>query len=507
MKKFQARKQVKRLFSSRLFITVLLIVLQLLLLFVLSDLLPAILLRGLSIAAVFWILSRQDDPSYKISWIVLIFLFPLAACLFYLIFGNKRFGLNMRKQLAAFSKAKPDCSQERNSLPHLTEQNPAAARLAVYLQTTAAAPVHEHSTAAYFPSGEAFFQRLVAELKEAQHFILLEYFIIGEGQLWSSVLEILEQKVAQGVEIRILYDDAGCLATLPEQFQEIMEDKGIHAAVFNPLQPRLNTFLNYRDHRKICVIDGHIAFTGGVNISDEYVNLKKRHGHWKDTGIMVKGPAAENLTRLFLQLWCFSTRETLEAEHYASSWKEEQALGFVQPFGSDPMEKAHSAKGAYLQLIQQASSSLWIATPYLILDDETRGSLQAAARSGVDVRIVTPHVPDKWYVHAVTRSFYQPLLESGVRIFEYTPGFIHAKMLLADEDKAIVGTTNLDYRSFYLQFECGVALYGCPAIGEIRQDFRNTVSLSQEITMEQIRSTPWPIRLLRTLLRNFAPLL
>lgn len=507
MKKFQARKQIKRLFSSRLFITTLLILLQLLLLFVLADLLPHTFLRGLSIIAVFWILSRQDDPSYKISWIVLIFLFPLAGCLFYLIFGNKRFGLNMRKQLAAFSEARSDFVREKNSLHHLAEQDPAGARLAAYLQTAAAAPVYEHSAAEYFPSGEAFFQRLIPELEQARHFILLEYFIIGEGQLWSSVLEILEQKAAEGVEIRILYDDAGCLATLPEQFEESMAEKGICAAVFNPLQPRLNTFLNYRDHRKICVIDGHIAFTGGANIADEYVNLKKKHGHWKDTGIMVKGPAAENLTRLFLQLWRFSTGETLEPECYVSSWKQERAVGFVQPFGSDPMEKVHSAKGAYLQLIQQASSSLWIATPYLILDDETRGSLQAAARSGVDVRILTPHVPDKWYVHAVTRSFYQPLLESGVRIFEYTPGFIHAKMVLADEDKAIVGTTNLDYRSFYLQFECSVALYGCPAIGDIRQDFRNTLTLCQEITLEQIRSTPLPIRILRTLLRNFAPLL
>lgn len=507
MNAFHPKQQGKRLSRSRLFITVILVLLQLLLLLALGQLFHrfAVLLRLLGLCLVFWILSRPDDPSYQISWILILLLFPLTGSLFYLIFGNKRFGLNMKKQLEAFRAAQPAPNPDDCLLPEAA-LSPSQRKLAEYLRRCAGAPLHDDGSAVYFPTGEALFQCMLEKLKQAQKFIFLEYFIVAEGVLWTSVLEILEQKAANGVEIRILYDDAGCLATLPEGYDKLLREKGIHTAIFNPIQPRLNTMLNYRDHRKICVIDGCCAFTGGANLSDEYINLQERHGHWKDSGIMVQGSAANNLCLLFLQLWQFSTGERLNSENYCCPMSHGNST-LLQPFGSDPMSSRSVGRNAYLLLFHHAAQSLWLTSPYLILDSETCSALQLAAQSGVDVRIITPHIPDKWYVHALTQSFYRPLLEAGVRIFEYTPGFIHAKMALCDGCSAIVGSTNLDYRSFYLQFECAVILYNSPAIPAIREDFLATEALSQEITLEQVRQTPLHQRLLRSILRLLAPLM
>ena len=513
MKKSYPRKAAKRLRNSRLFVIAFLLLSELLLMLILANFLGElqpygrIFLRCLSLLAVFWELTRSDNASYKISWIVLLLLAPFSGLLFYLIFGNKRFGINMKKQLNAYSEVKSRTKpKENHCLQVLREQNPMAARLAEYLFRVSNGALYSQTSVEYFPCGEKLFQQMLEELKQAKKFIFLEFFIIRQGLLWDAVLDILEKKAAEGVEIKILYDDVGCIQTLPRGYEEILRQKGMEVVLFNPLQPRLNTILNYRDHRKICVIDGNVGFTGGVNLSDEYINYVERCGYWKDTGLMLKGPAVQGLTELFLQLWQFSTGAETELSAYLPTVTE-QSDGFVQPFGDDPMSSSHPGKTAYLQLCAHARKSLFITTPYLILDDEMRDGLMTAALSGVDVRIITPHIPDKWYVFAVTRSFYRPLLESGVRIFEYTPGFIHAKMMVADGDCAIVGSTNLDFRSFYLQFECGVLLYGNSAVKAVEQDFLETQALSQEITMEQEEAVPRWKRLGRLLLRILAPLM
>ncbi len=498
------RKTIKHLRNSRLFIIFLLITLQVLLIFALGGLMAKMqcLLHLFSIGLSLWLLSRRDNASYKISWLLLILLLPLSGGLFYLIFGNKRMGWNMKKQLSTFiSGAIP----EYNRID-FSNLSPEQQRLARYLLKEADAPLHGNTQTEYFSSGESLFQRLTEELSKAHHFIFLEFFIIGDGILWDSILKILEEKSKNGVEIRILADDVGCIRTLPADFETTMAKKGIDFVFFNPLQPRMNTILNYRDHRKIAIIDGSIAFTGGANLSDEYVNLRECHGHWKDSGLLLHGSGAENMTRLFLQLWQFSTGQILDFSCYGCK-ATVKSSGFVQPFGSDPVTNRRTIKNAYLQLCEQSLDFLYITTPYLILDDETLSTLQTASLSGVDVRIITPHIADKWYVHSVTRSYYTPLLEAGVRIFEYTPGFIHGKMLISDDKQALIGSANLDFRSFYLQFECAAALYHDPTIPKMTADFLATQKISQEITLKTMENTPVVVRFLRTLLRLIAGLL
>lgn len=498
MKPLPIKKQAKRLFRSRLFITILLFLLQLFLLTALSGLLPRLFIRLLSIALLLWILSRDDDPSYKISWVLLILLLPLPACLFYLLFGNKRFGFSMKKQLDSYAAA--SCAAAKHCEP-----SQAPSPLADYLCRQGAA-FYENCPADYFSGGEELFRQLLHDLSHAQCFILLEYFIIAEGQLWTEILRILEEKAKEGLEIYLLYDDVGCLSTLPQGSETLLRQKGIHCAVFNPIHPRLNTFLNYRDHRKLCIIDGEIAYTGGINLADEYVNLVEKHGHWKDGGIRIRGNAVDNFIDLFLQLWQFSTGEAMERSHFLAPKSAVSCSGFVQPFGSDPMLSNSTARDVILHCCNRAEKRLWIMTPYLIPDSETLRSLQRSAQSGIDVRIIVPHHPDKWYVHSLTQSSYLPLLERGVRIFEYSPGFIHSKVVLSD-DIAIVGSINLDYRSFYLQFESAVALYQHPVIDAISDDFLRTQTISQEINTEEVRAQSIPVRFLRTLLRYFAPLM
>ena len=324
--------------------------------------------------------------------------------------------------------------------------------------------------------------------------------------MWDAILEILKEKVKQGVEVRMIYDDMGCIMTLPYRYDRRLEALGIQCCVFNPFVPVLTSRLNNRDHRKICVIDGHTGFTGGINLADEYINEKEKHGHWKDTAVLLRGQGVQGLTEMFLELWQFTCQVKL---HLCDFLPNESFLapGFVQPYGDSPLDSCNLAENVYMQILNHARDYVYITTPYLILDNEMLSALCLAAQSGVDVRIITPHVPDKWYVHMVTRSYYQQLLSAGVRIFEYTPGFIHAKMFVSDNTTAVVGTTNVDFRSFYLHFECGVAFYLSPMVAQVRDDILKTQNICEEITLQKVRSVRAPVRVLRSLLRAFAPLM
>lgn len=511
--KNKSKKKLKSLLMRRSVILLLLLLLQLGVLVGTAVYLSQaqfylyVLLHLVSLLVVFVILMKKDNPSYKLGWIIPIMAVPLVGGLFYLVVGDKRIGRAMKKRIDAYARILERKQYKRGGyIEELRRQNPMQARQVEYIYSISKAALQTNTRVKYFPCGELAFDEMIAQLRQAQRFIMLEYFIIEEGLMWDTILEILEEKQGQGVEIRILYDDAGCFKTLPLGYDQTLREKGFQVVVFNPVQPRLNTVTNYRDHRKICVIDGNTGFTGGINLADEYINEVERFGHWKDTVVMLQGDGVWNLTEMFLQLWQFSSGEEMEVQQFRPTCSYPRD-GYVQAFGDSPLDTLNVAENAYMQIINHAQRYVYITTPYLILDNEMMTALTIAAQSGIDVRIMTPHVPDKWYVHPVTRSYYLGLLEAGVRIFEYTPGFVHAKMFVSDDTTAIVGTTNMDYRSFYLHFECGVAFYNASVVLDVKEDFLKSQELCQEITLEEERQVNPLRRLGRSLLRLFAPLM
>lgn len=328
--------------------------------------------------------------------------------------------------------------------------------------------------------------------------------------MWDPILEILERKARAGLDVRVMYDDLGCMLTLPAHYKRVLEEKGIRCCVFNPFVPVLSSRLNNRDHRKICVIDGHTGFTGGINLADEYINAYKKHGHWKDSAVLLRGDAVWSLTLMFLSLWDYmcGTREDYALYHPRRYLPEPvPGDGIVQPYTDSPLDDEAVGETVYLNLINKADRYVYITTPYLIISNEMITALTTAAKSGLDVRIITPHIADKWYVHAVTRAYYEVLIEAGVRIFEYTPGFIHAKTFTVDDEYGVVGTINLDFRSLYLHFECAAWMYRCSCIPVMREDFLRTQQVSQEVTLEECRGVNLVTRVVRSVLRVFAPLM
>ncbi|TCL41013.1 cardiolipin synthase [Harryflintia acetispora] len=466
------------------------------------------LLELVSAASVIWLVSKNENPSYKLAWVILIMAFPIVGIVFYLMFGDKRMSKGLSRKIEGYYKDILPFVEEQSHKGvgrSLGEEDAFLGRQAAYITRISGAPVFQNTSVQYCELGEVKFRYLLEELQKARHFIFLEYFIIEPGKMFGDVLKILQQKVREGVEVRLMYDDLGSIQTVPPGYDKVLASSGIRVCVFNPFRPHVNSVLNYRDHRKICVIDGNVGFTGGINLADEYINAYQKHGHWKDTAVMLKGEAVWNLTLLFMQLWCFSTGDEFDVERYRPT-VEAESDGYVQPFGDSPLDSLNVAENAYMQIINGATNYVYITTPYLILDNEMLGALTLAAQSGVDVRIMTPHVPDKWFVHPVTRSFYLPLIKAGVKIYEYSPGFVHAKMFVADDKVAIVGTTNMDYRSFYLHFECGVAFYFSKVVGAVKQDILDTLQRCELIT-EKKAGARWYVRLGRALLRIFAPLM
>ena len=351
---------------------------------------------------------------------------------------------------------------------------------------------------------------MIEELKKAKHYIFIEYFIIEEGFMWDSVLDILIKKVREGVDVRVIYDDFGCICKLPHHYDEKLRELGIKCVVFNPVTPVVTVRHNTRDHRKILVIDGHTGFTGGINLADEYINRVERFGHWKDASIMLKGDAVWSLTVMFLQTWNFYNNFIEDYDNYRPEKfkvEEIESDGYVQPYGDSPLDNERLGEFTYLNMINRAKDYIYINTPYFIVDNEITTALELAAKSGVDVRIVTPCVPDKWYVHILTRSYYEQLISVGVKIYEYTPGFIHSKTFVCDDELGVVGTINLDFRSLYFHFECGIWLYKTKSVMEIKEDFLKTLDVCHEVTLEECRNVKWYIRIIRSFLRVFAPLM
>lgn len=465
----------------------------------------------LSIFVVLWIVDGSDNPGYKLAWTIPILLFPVFGGLFYLFFGLNKDSKHLNRKLQAQRvKTAPLLSQEQAIRSEIEQSDPSVAAQMEYIRTAAGFPVYKNTETKYFKMGEDFFKSLKEELQKAERYIFLEYFIIMEGKVWNEILDILVEKVKAGVEVRVIYDDMGCVKLLPYRYNEYLQSLGIQCAVFNPFLPVASIWHNNRDHRKIAVIDGHTAFTGGINLSDEYVNITHPHGHWKDTAICLSGDGAWSFAVMFLSLW--NTMCNIEEDYNKYRPLPEklaafQPDGWVMPYGDEPTDNETVGENVYLNLVSRAQRNIYICTPYFIVDNETVTALCLAAKSGVDVRIITPHIADKWYVHTVTRAYYPQLIENGVKVYEYTPGFIHAKTVISDEKIGIVGTINFDYRSLYLHFECAAMLYKSSAISALYDDFEKTLEVSQEVTLQQCRSVPFYVRLVRSVMRLFAPLM
>ncbi len=516
------KRRVKKKFyriCNRIFLTVILILLQVgwlaVSIFRLTEYSAAISAAFALISAlmVLYVISKDLNPEFKIGWIILILLLPVFGGLFYFCFGDKKPSKFLRKKMKSFhDEFRKDIVIDEIALEEFRRQNNRAAMTSDYIRNTSDYPVYQNYCTEYFELGEVMFQRMCEELEQAKHFIFLEYFIMNEGTMWDTILEILVRKAEQGVEVRIMYDDIGCVALLPPGYQDFIENMGsnIQCVAFNPLVPFLSFVMNNRDHRKIMVIDGHTAFNGGINLSDEYINIGSQYGHWKDTGVMVKGPAVWNFTVMFLEAWRAYKQDDTDINNYRPHLEElpdyDRTDGFVQPFCDTPLEDEPVAENAYIALINQALDYVYIFTPYMVIDNEMKTALCLAAKRGVDVRIVTPGIADKKIVNRLTKSNYPPLLKSGVRIYEYTPGFIHAKSYVCDDKFGVVGTINMDFRSLYLHFECGTFLYNTQAIQKLKQDCLDTFEVSREIYLTDTRQGYFG-NLFDSLLRMIAPLL
>lgn len=465
----------------------------------------------LSILAVLIIVSRQTDPGYKIAWIIPILLFPAFGWLVYLLCGGNKLSARKRRKMQGMDRTMLEQLERDYKAEELRPFGADAVNQARYLEHYARCPVYTNTYTHYFPLGDDVFPAMLEELRKAEKYIFLEYFIISPGIFWDSMVEILKEKHAAGVDVRVIYDDVGSLNTLPMNYARKFEtETGIPCCCFNRFKPVISIRMNNRDHRKFCIIDGHTAFTGGINLADEYINAKPRYGHWKDSAIQVKGAAAWSMTVMFLTMWEYIREVEEDYDRFRApappAGAEPGGNHFVQPYTDNPLDNEAVGETVYLNLINKAQNYVYIMTPYLIVSDSVNTALCNAAKAGVDVRIITPHVPDKRLVFELTRAHYQPLLEAGVQIFEYTPGFVHAKNFAVDDRYGTVGSINLDYRSMFLHFEDGVWLCNDPTVLEIKADFLATQARSQAVTLEQCRGHSWPRKFLRSILRVVAPL-
>ena len=463
-------------------------------------------LKALSILIVLYLVRKDENSAYKIGWIVLIGLLPLLGGALYLAFGNKAPAKYLRERMQKVEQAhQTELAQPEGQTDAL---DISSRNLSRYVAKFGPYPAWRDTAAHYFSCGEEMYPQLLADLEKAEKFIFLEFFILRSGKMWDGVEQILRRKAAQGVDVRLIYDDFGSLLGLPSDFVIRMEKAHIRCIPFNPVVPLVSLVMNHRDHRKIVVIDGKVAYTGGVNLADEYINELERFGRWKDCGILVRGKAVWSMTVMFLSLWGYVDRCEEDVSRFRVACAEKQGgTGFLQPFADSPLDNEDVGATMLQSVISSAQERMWIMTPYLILDDKMTTALCVAAKTGVDVRIITPAIPDKWYVHAVTRANYEELTRAGVRIYEYTPGFIHSKVYLADSVQAVVGTVNLDFRSLYLHFEDAVYLCDTAANAQIEEDFVQTFPQCRAITYEQCRHVHLYQRILRALLRMFAPLM
>lgn len=455
------------------------------------------------------LINSRMDPSSKVTWLIIIMIMPVFGCLLY-IYTQSDIGHRALKKRTddLINDVRDTIPQDKQVMESLSAECPGAAELSQYLQRSGCRPIYANSDVKYFPSGEDKFAELLKQLRKAEQFIFLEYFIIDEGIMWGEVLEILAEKAKKGVEVRVMYDGTCEFSLLPRNYPEKLRELGISCKVFAPLTPFLSTHYNYRDHRKILVIDGRVAFTGGVNLADEYINERERFGHWKDTAIMVRGEAVRSFTMLFLQMWNISEPKPDFGVYIEQpSGEIPEAKGYVLPYGDCPLRSEKLGERVYMDILNRATKYVHIMTPYLVLDGVMETALEFAAERGVDVRIILPGIPDKKAAYALAKTHYRRLLDSGVKIYEYTPGFVHAKVFVSDAREAVVGTINLDYRSLYHHFECAAYMYDTGCIPHIEEDFQQTLEKCRRVTYETIKQEKLITKLTGFVMKAIAPLI
>jgi cardiolipin synthase len=469
---------------------------------------------GLILALI--IINKQGNPSIKISWLVLILLFPIFGLLMYIFtrmqIGNRIINAELQEILG---RTRPYIKQNEEVNTRLKDIDSDAGALSDYLMERGGFPTYDKNSVEYFALGESYFDALVSELKTAKKFIFMEYFIVEEGLMWGTILNILAEKVKEGVEVRFMYDGMNAMARVPYGYYKKVRELGIECKMFSPIHPIISTHYNNRDHRKICVIDGKTAFTGGINLSDEYINRRHPFGHWKDTGVMIKGSAVKSFTLMFLQLWEIKSDKKDVYDYYLAPGEYtdeelaamERESGYVIPYGDIPIDGENIAQNVYMDMINNARHYVHVMTPYLVLDYETLAAIKFAAARGVEVSLLLPHIPDKKYAFALAKSHYKELIKAGVNIYEYTPGFIHAKTVISDNRKAVVGSVNLDYRSFYLHYECGVYMFQTRQIARIEDDFQRCLRVSKLQTLEDVKKRPLHMKISGYFMKVMAPLI
>lgn len=512
----KGKKGIVTLIFSRIFIFALMLFIQLVILAfffwhvneqykVLYD-----ILKILSIILTLYIVNEQADPTMKLIWAIFILIIPVFGTLMYLYVKFQLGSLLLKIRLDDINK-KSDSYLEADSKVYdsLKDRDKGTASLAKYIYDICGCPANVNTKVTYYPSGEEQYKDIISKLESAREFIFLEYFIIERGAVWDSILEILKKKVKEGVEVRVMYDGMCSLIQLPMGYFKKLREYGIKAKPFSPMQPFLSTHQNNRDHRKILVVDGKTAFTGGINLADEYMNLKIRFGYWKDTGVMVEGDAAKSFTLMFLQMWNVDEKKIGDYDKYLNVEMPviDEKCGYVMGYGDEPFDGDNVGEEVYLHMINTATDYVHIITPYLVIDDIMMRTLKIAAKRGVDVKLVMPGIPDKAYAYCLARTYYEELMEAGVKIYEYTPGFTHAKVFVVDGIKATVGSINLDYRSFYLHFECGLYMFENPVIDEIEMDFQDTLAQCHMVTKEECQKRNILYRLTGSILRIIAPLM
>ena len=467
----------------------------------------------LAVIILMYLLNVRQNSSFKLMWIIFILAVPVAGVTFY-IYTRLQPGTRFisRRVRELVEEERPFLLPDRAMMEKVYETSKPEAGLFRYIHDKGKYPAYGNASIKYFPLGEDKFKEMIYQLERARDFIFLEYFIVERGHMWNTILDILVRKAREVVEVRFMYDGTCTLSLLPKNYNRRMEALGIKCKIFSPMMPFLATHQNNRDHRKILVIDGHTAFTGGVNLADEYINEKVRFGHWKDTAIMVKGKAVNNFTLMFLQMWNIEEKRKENYGRYMYTGEERYDAsmrngGYVVPYGDSPFDGENVGENVYLDILNTANEYVHIMTPYLILDEELLNAITFAAQRGVDVKIILPHIPDKKYAYWLARTHYKELITEGVRLYEYTPGFIHAKVFTSDDEKAVVGTINLDFRSLYLHFECAAYIWKNPVIGDIENDFQMTLEKCQKVTMENCNQYNIIYRIIGRALRLIAPLM
>ncbi|MBQ8147096.1 MAG: cardiolipin synthase [Clostridia bacterium] len=498
-------KRIRKFFTSRMIATALDILIQLAIIIVLLVYFDGVFVYYYSVSLILSVLccieviNRNINSGYKISWILMLLVFPMFGLTLYVMLEGSWYTKQTKKKMLSITERIKDGLSKDDDI---VLDSASANKQSKYIEDFAYSPPVKNTRSKYFKSGEGYFNSLLQDLNKAEKSIYLEYFIIKESHMWDEIKKILIQKASQGVDVRVIYDDFGSIDRISKKEIRSLKSMGIKIKSFNPFVPAISLLLNYRDHRKICTIDTKIAYSGGVNLADEYINKEIRFGHWKDSGIALYGEGAYSLEVFFLTLWEYITKEK---QKLSKPQYEELNEGIYQPYTDSPIDKENVGANVYMNIISQAQSYVYISTPYFVVDDEMLKTITNAAKSGVDVRIVVPHIPDKKTVNQATKSYYTQLIEAGVKVYEYKRGFNHSKIVISDDKIATVGSVNFDYRSFFLSFECGVWMYNTDTVLDMLEDYNELLKDSIKITIEDCK-VPFIVKIFRRIIAAFAPL-